>query len=106
MKHAGQMEDLVTQNAQLEAKNLELLEEIKHMQERIIQKQTSYANFKENVFNESHIAEANSTSKIEELRILESKYVDFDIKNSADIQHIELQKIQIEKMVSDKDLEI
>lgn len=30
------MEDLVTQNAQLEAKNLELLEDIKHMQERII----------------------------------------------------------------------
>lgn len=38
--------------------------------------------------------------------MLESKYVDFDIKKSEEIQKIELQKIYMEKMVSDKDLEI
>ena len=75
----------MSQNALLESKNSELLEEINGQQEKIIQKQNSYANFKENVFNETHIAEATSSSRIEELRKLESKFVDFDIKQSAEI---------------------
>jgi len=55
MKHAKQIEDLVSQNAILENRNSEHYEEIKKLQSKIIEVQNHYAEFKEQAFNSSNI---------------------------------------------------
>ena len=75
MKNASQIDDLVSCNTQLESKVSESYEEVTKIQNKIIEVQNQFATFKENTFNESNIIESTSNTKIEELRLLESRYM-------------------------------